>query len=66
VFSRALRRSTLADLVLYRLRAVRSYLLKENFQFFRKYGSLHWAGQFMDRGVAGRCSLEIAPLIGFV
>ena len=38
----------LADLVRHNLKAVRSYLLKEDFQFFWAYQSAHWAGQFMD------------------
>lgn len=38
----------LADLVRHNLKAVRSYLLKEDFQFFWEYKSPHWAGHFMD------------------
>lgn len=39
----------LSDLLRYNLKVVRSYLLKEDFQFFWKYKSPYWAGQFMDR-----------------
>ena len=39
----------LAELVQYNLRSVRSYLLKEEFQFLWKYVSPHWAGRFLDR-----------------
>ena len=38
----------LADLLRYNLKAVRSYLLKEDFQFFWEYISPHWAGVFLD------------------
>jgi transposase len=38
----------LRDLLGYNLRAVRSYLLKEDFQFFWNYVSPHWAGVFLD------------------
>jgi transposase len=38
----------LADLVRYNLKTVRSFLLKENFQFFWDYASPHWAGGFLD------------------
>jgi hypothetical protein len=39
----------LADLLRYNLRTVRSYLLKEDFQFFWGYRSPYWAGCFLDR-----------------
>jgi transposase len=38
----------LSDLLHYNLKAVRSYLLKEDFQFFWDYISPHWAGVFLD------------------
>jgi transposase len=38
----------LSDLLRYNLRAVRSYLLKEDFQFFWDYVSPFWAGEFLD------------------
>jgi transposase len=42
----------LADLLKYNLKSVRSYLLKEEFQFFWQYSSPYWAGQFLDRWCA--------------
>lgn len=39
----------LAELLRDNLRAVRSYLLKEDFQFFWTYVSPTWAGRFLDR-----------------
>jgi transposase len=39
----------LADLVRYNLKAVRAYLLKEDFQGFWDYVSPTWAGKFLDR-----------------
>lgn len=38
----------LSDLLRYNLKAVRSYLLKEDFQFFWDYISPFWAGEFLD------------------
>ncbi|MGD0099272.1 MAG: ISL3 family transposase [Acidobacteriota bacterium] len=38
----------LIDLLRYNLKAVRSYLLKEDFQFFWDYVSPFWAGEFLD------------------
>jgi len=39
----------LAELVRYNLKAVRSYLLKEDFQLLWTYRSPYWAGWFLDR-----------------
>ena len=39
----------LTDLVRYNLKAVRAYLLKEDFQGFWHYVSPAWAGKFLDR-----------------
>ena len=39
----------LVDLLHYNLRAVRSYLLREEFQYFWAYVSPTWAGRFLDR-----------------
>ena len=38
----------LVDLLHYNLRAVRSYLLREEFQYFWAYVSPAWAGRFLD------------------
>ena len=40
--------SKLADLVRHNLKTVRSYLLKEDFQFFWEYVSPTWARKFLD------------------
>ncbi len=40
---------TLRELVQYNLRAVRAYLLKEDFQFFWDYRATFWAKQFLVR-----------------
>jgi transposase len=52
----------LADLVRYNLRAVRSYLLKEDFQFFWDYTSSFWAGQFLDRWCSRTIRSRIEPM----
>ena len=39
----------LEDLLQYNLTTVRSYLLKEDFQFFWDYISPTWAARFMDK-----------------
>lgn len=52
----------LADLVRHNLRAVRSYLLKEDFQFFWHYTSPHWAGQFLDRWCSRTMRSRIEPM----
>jgi len=44
----AAQESKLTDLLRYNLRSVRSYLLKEDFQFFWEYVSPAWAGRFLD------------------
>lgn len=52
----------LADLLQYNLKSVRSYLLKEQFQFFWQYSSPYWAGQFLDRWCAQTMRSQIAPM----
>ena len=52
----------LADLVRYNLKAVRSYLLKEDFQFFWAYQSPHWAGRFMDAWCRRTMRSRIEPM----
>ena len=49
----------LADLLRHNLRTVRSYLLKEEFQFFWEYVSPAWAGKFLD----GWCRLAMRSKI---
>jgi transposase len=42
----------LADLLLYNLRSIRCYLLKEEFQLFWRYTSPYWAGELLDKWCA--------------
>jgi len=52
----------LAELLSYNLRSVRSYLLKEDFQFFWNYVSPHWAGRFLDRWCTRTMRSQIEPM----
>ena len=52
----------LADLLRYNLKAIRSYLLKEDFQFFWEYISPHWAGEFLDRWCKRTLRSRIEPM----
>ncbi len=52
----------LAELLRYNLKAVRSYLLKEDFQFFWSYVSPHWAGKFLDRWCTRTMRSRIEPM----
>ena len=52
----------LAELVRYNLKAVRSYLLKEDFQFFWAYTPPHSAGQFMDEWCRRTMRSRIEPM----
>lgn len=52
----------LADLLRYNLKAVRSYLLKEDFQFFWSYVSPYWAGKFLDRWCTRTMRSKIEPM----
>lgn len=52
----------LADLLRYNLRTVRSFLLKEDFQFFWEYTSPYWAGQFMDAWCQRTMRSRIDPM----
>ena len=52
----------LSDLLRYNLKAVRSYLLKEDFQFFWDYVSPHWAGVFLDRWCRRAMRSRIEPM----
>ncbi len=44
------------------LRSVRSYLLKEDFQFFWEYVSPYWAGRFLDRWCTRVMRSQIKPM----
>ena len=52
----------LAELVQYNLRAVRAYLLKEDFDFFWRYVSPYWAGRFLDRWCTRAMRSKIEPM----
>jgi transposase len=52
----------LADLVRYNLKTVRSFLLKEEFQFFWEYVSPHWAGLFLDAWCYQTMRSRIEPM----
>ncbi len=52
----------LADLLRYNLKTVRSYLLKEDFQFFWGYVSSYWAGKFLDRWCTRTMRSKIEPM----
>ena len=52
----------LAELLLYNLRSVRAYLLREDFQFFWGYVSPYWAGQFLDRWCTRTMRSRLEPM----
>lgn len=52
----------LVDLLHYNLRAVRSYLLREEFQYFWAYVSPTWAGRFLDRWCTKVLRSRIEPM----
>jgi transposase len=52
----------LAELLGYNLRAVRAYLLREEFQFFWSYVHPTWAGRFLDRWCTQTMRSRIPPM----
>jgi len=52
----------LTDLLKLNLKAVRSYLLKESFQFFWQYVSPYWAGKFLDDWCTKTMRSRIEPM----
>ena len=52
----------LSDLLRYNLKAVRSYLLKEDFQFFWDYVRPYYAGVFLDRWCKRTMLSKIEPM----
>lgn len=52
----------LAELVKMNLKTVRSYLLKEEFQYFWQYVSPVWAGKFLDRWCTRVMRSKIEPM----
>lgn len=54
--------ASLAQLLQYNLKSVKSYLLKEQFQFFWDYVSPHWAGVFLDAWCTKVMRSRIEPM----
>jgi hypothetical protein len=52
----------LSDLLRYNLKAIRSYLLKEDFQFFWAYVRPYYAGVFLDRWCKRTMLSKIEPM----
>jgi transposase len=52
----------LADLVQYNLKSIRSYLLKEEFQFLWSYTAPYWAGRFLDTWCTKTMRSKIEPM----
>src|SRR5699024_6914034 len=52
----------LAELLQYNLRAVRAYLLKEDFQAFWTYRSPYWAGRFLDQWCTRTMRSKLEPM----
>jgi transposase len=52
----------LAELLSYNLRAVRAYLLREEFQFFWSYVHPTWAGRFLDRWCTQTMRSQLEPM----
>ena len=58
----ALQDTKLAELLQYNLRSIRSYLLKEEFQFFWQYSYAAWAGKFLDNWCTKTMRSKIKPM----
>ena len=52
----------LATLLRHNLKAVRAYLLKEDFQLFWTYVSPHWAGRFLDQWCTRTMRSRLDPM----
>jgi transposase len=52
----------LSELLKLNLKTVRSYLLKEDFQFFWNYESAHWAGKFLEKWCVNAMRSNITPM----
>ncbi len=55
-------RSRLRDLLQHNLKAVRAMLLREDFQSFWAYHSVHWAGAFLDRWCTTAMRSRVEPM----
>jgi len=54
--------TSLAALLQYNLKTIRSYLLKEDFQSFWEYRSAYWAGVFLDRWCMRAIRSRVEPM----
>jgi transposase len=54
--------ASLAELLQYNLKSIKSYLLKEQFQFFWDYISSYWAGVFLDKWCKQVMRSRIEPM----
>ncbi len=54
--------ASLSELLKYNLKAVKSYLLKEQFQLFWGYNSPYWAGLFLDKWCTQTMRSQIEPM----
>jgi transposase len=52
----------LGEVLRYNLRTVRSYLLKEDFQWLWHYRSVYWAGRFLDRWCTQALRSRLEPM----
>lgn len=52
----------LAELLQHNLKTVRSYLLKEDFQWFWTYTSPYWAGRFLDQWCTRTLRSKLEPM----
>ena len=52
----------LAELMCYRLKTMRAYLLKESFQALWEYKTYHWAGVFLDAWVRRAMRSRLEPI----
>ena len=59
---KAITADALAEALAYNLRTVRSYLMKEEFQFFWQYKSAAWAGKFLDQWCNRTMRSRIEPM----
>ena len=54
--------ASLAELLRYNLRTIKSYLLKEQFQLFWEYTHPYWAGRFLDKWCTSVLRSRIEPM----
>ncbi len=54
--------SKLSDLMRYRLKSIRAYLLKDSFQSLWEYKSYHWAGCFLSAWITRAMRSRLEPI----